>query len=994
MEKTYIIRVAELSPSKVRGIELTVAERLPGSNISAIPEYDHVKFTTSSESEVSQVREIIETIVPVLEVTDLGSEPAEQTYYKGVLYIQGMTCQSCTGSVNNLLTSFAPTVTGVSVSLVTKSAQILFDKSMVDDPEEYLAYLAEEVDDLFHVVASELVEDVSNTMLKCFFQVGGVIPEQALRELPFVKKVRLHPDNFCEIQYDGHAGGVRNIEEVLQNFNCIYEIKTSSSNFDAETIHAEEQANWRRRLLWSLLFAVPASLLSMLPLPSSLDQILATNVIGLLSLKSLLLWILVTPVQFGPGLFFYTNGWSSVRHGLPNMSVLVALGSSAAYLYSLAACFTDIIGSDSLQGNEDFFETCSTLITVIILGKFLESFSKGRTTRSMNALLEGQEKVANVVILDGEGKITSLTPMDVNRLHIGDLLLVDRGGKAAVDGIIKYGNSQVDASAITGEPIPHPKHPGDEILCGSVNLDQPIIMRTTTVANITTMNTVINLMKQAQADKVPIQKIADQISAVFVPVVLCIAGLTFFIWYGLINLTSLIPESWLKGSDPFFFSLLFSIAVLVIACPCALGLASPTALMVGSGVALKNGILIKTGSSLEVAKNIQTMVFDKTGTLTIGKPSLAGIRVFSNFSEEDVLTYAASAEILSEHILAKALISASKDRNLALKTSSDFQAKSGKGISAKVDGKEILVGNRTWLQDNDVQVATHIISKLEADEEDGHTVLYVAIGSAFVAALLFRDQPRLEAADVIQHLKRRMNIDVYMLTGDNKGASHAIADEIGIEKSHVIAGVLPHEKHEHIERLQQRGARKVAMVGDGINDAAALAQADISFSVGAGTEIALEASDMVLMQNDLTQIINAIDLSKTVLNRIKLNFIFSFMFNVCGIPIAAGVLYPLFFIRIPPILAASAMACSSVLVVTSSLMLNCYRPAMRRQPPTESTRRGNQMCANECPCCCSPLNSERTSLLNPGPVCTCVNCNCKCSNGQIVSYMAIEMQGS
>jgi len=338
----------------VTAIETAVAEECPRAKINAISEYNHVKFTGPDDVQVTRVQNIVHQITPVLEVVELGVEKTEQTYHKAVLYIQGMTCQSCTGSVTALLNSYQPVV-GVSVSLVTKSAQVLFDRNQVDDPDDFLEMIADEVDDLFEVVARELVEDVSNTMLKCFFQVSGVIPDEEFRDFPFVKKVKLHPNNFCEIQYDGQGGGVRDFEEILQRRRCDYEIKQSSSNFNAELMHAEEQKTWRRRLLWCLLFSVPASLLSMLPLPSSLDYALSLNFIGFLSWKALILWILVTPVQFGPGLFFYINGWSSIKHGLPNMSVLVALGSSAAYLYSLVACLADILGSPSLRGNESFF---------------------------------------------------------------------------------------------------------------------------------------------------------------------------------------------------------------------------------------------------------------------------------------------------------------------------------------------------------------------------------------------------------------------------------------------------------------------------------------------------------------------------------------------------------------------------------------------------------------------------------------------------------------
>ncbi|WP_431188451.1 heavy metal translocating P-type ATPase [Caloranaerobacter azorensis] len=593
---------------------------------------------------------------------------------------------------------------------------------------------------------------------------------------------------------------------------------------------------------------------------------------------------LATLVQFIIGYRFYKGAYHSLKGGGANMDVLVALGTSAAYFYSLYNLISGV--------KEYYFEASAVIITLILLGKMLEAIAKGRTSEAIKKLMNLQAKTARVI---RDGKELDIP---VEQVVVGDIVVVRPGEKIPVDGIVIEGNSSVDESMLTGESIPVDKKEGDEVIGATINKHGTFKFKATKIGKDTVLSQIIKLVEEAQGSKAPIQRLADKVAGIFVPTVIGIAILTFAIWY------------FVEGD--FTNALINAVAVLVIACPCALGLATPTAIMVGTGKGAENGILIKGGEYLERAHQIDTLIFDKTGTITKGEPEVTDIISF-NKSKEDILKFAAIAEKASEHPLGQAIVKKGEESGIKLTDSEKFNAIPGHGIFAVIEGKEVYLGNRKLMKDKNINIED-IEDEIVNLESQGKTAMILSINGRAEGIIAVADTVKEHSREAIKQLKS-MGIEVYMITGDNERTANAIAREVGIEN--VIAEVLPEHKAQEVQKLKAQG-KKVGMVGDGINDAPALVKADIGFAIGTGTDVAIEAADITLMKGDLRDIVLAIRLSRRTMRTIKQNLFWAFFYNSIGIPLAA-----LGFLN--PMIAGAAMAFSSVSVVSNSLRLKRFK---------------------------------------------------------------------
>ena len=610
------------------------------------------------------------------------------------------------------------------------------------------------------------------------------------------------------------------------------------------------------------------------------------------------LWAVTTPVQFWIGWQFYKGAWGAFRHRNANMDTLIAVGTSAAYLYSVTATlFPSFFESGGIKP-EVYFDTSAMIIVLILLGRLLEAKAKGQTSDAIKKLIGLQPKTAHVQ-RDGQEM-----DIPVKNVQVGDEILVRPGEKIPVDGIVVEGKSTVDESMITGESLPIKKEHSDTVIGATFNKTGSFTFTATKVGKDMALAQIIKLVQDAQGSKAPIQRLADVIAGYFVPIVISIAIATFIIWFTF-------------GPNPALtFALLIFVAVLIIACPCALGLATPTAVMVGTGKGAENGILIKGGESLETAHKLNTIVFDKTGTLTKGEPEVTDLVATGSFSEEDILKYAASAEKASEHPLGEAIIKRAFEKGIELESPKDFNAIEGHGLEAVVDSKTVFLGNKKLMDNKKIQVH-ELEEKAESFAAEGKTPIYISLNGQSAGLLAVADTLKDNSVAAVKKLES-LGLNVIMLTGDNRKTAHAIALKAGIKN--VISEVLPEDKVLEIKKLQSEG-KKVAMVGDGINDAPALAQADVGIAIGSGTDVAMEASDITLIKGDLNGVVAAVELSKRTIKIIKQNLFWAFFYNTVGIPIAAGVLFPFFGILLDPIFASAAMAFSSVTVVSNSLRL-------------------------------------------------------------------------
>ena len=822
------------------------------------------------------------------------------------IHVTGMTCTTCAATIEKGLAR-TPGVAEAKVNFASEQASISYDPERVN-----LGQLKETISRIgYGAVTRKSVFPVRGmTCTSCVARV-----EQALSSVPGVvsASVNLASEKATVEYLEGTQ--VSDLKRAVADAG--YELGAEAETLEDVTTASQREIKWLRH---RFLFAAVIGLLI-------LGLGFGPSFLG----RFYLLWVLATPVQFWAGWRFYRGTWGALKHRTADMNTLIAVGTSAAYAYSvLAVVFPGFFATGGLEPHL-YFDTSAMIIALILLGRFLEARAKGQTSEAIKKLIGMQPKTA-LVIRNGEER-----EIPVEEVAVGDLITVRPGERVPVDGIVRQGYSSVDESMITGESIPVEKNVGDEVIGATINKTGSFQFEATKVGKDTTLAQIIRLVEEAQGSKAPIQRLADIIASYFVPTVIGIALATFIIWY------------FVGPAPAFTFALLNFIAVLIIACPCALGLATPTAIMVGTGKGAENGILIRSAEALERAHKINTVLLDKTGTLTQGKPEVTDIIAASSFSEENILRLAASAERQSEHPLAEAIVQAASSQKLKLQAVTGFKAIPGKGVEASAGDKKIVLGNLALMKAE--KLALNGLEK-EASRlwEQGKTVMFLGINKEVVGIVALADALKPGAREAVAAL-HRLGIEVVMLTGDNRRTAEAIAREADIDR--VIAEVLPEQKAQEVKKLQGKG-KVVAMVGDGINDAPALAQADIGIAIGTGTDVAIETGDITLISGDLSGIVNAIDLSRRTLRTIKQNLFWAFAYNTSLIPVAAGVLFIAFgrtgvpaglhFILgdygfLNPILAAAAMAASSLTVVFNSLRLKGFKPARL----TEMTEGGVQM---------------------------------------------------
>lgn len=703
------------------------------------------------------------------------------------------------------------------------------------------------------------------------------------------------------VEFDDTAVNENEIKNAIERlgYKAIFEDKktnaTKVEEEDVEKIVDKEKAlrekeikNLRALFLFSLILSVPILILSF---PEWFKLTIPY--------QNIVLLILATPIQFFVGYRFYKGTFYALKARTANMDTLIAVGTSAAYFYSALVTLTHSFG------NYAYFDTSSVIITFIILGKWLEAVTKGKTSEAIKKLIGLKPKTATVV-RDGQE-----LQIPVEDVIVGDIVIVKPGQKIPVDGIVIQGVSSVDESMITGESIPIEKKKGDTIIGATINKHGSFKFKATRIGRDTVLNQIIKLVEDAQGSKAPIQRLTDKVSRFFVPTVISISLVSFLLWYFVFG-------------QSFVFSLNIFISVLIIACPCALGLATPAAIIVGSGKSAENGILIKSAEALETAHKLTTIVFDKTGTLTKGKPSVTDILTVGETGIKEILMYASVTEKRSEHPLSEAIINKANEEKIKIPEASSFEAIVGHGIIAVYSKKEILFGNRNLMKKYKIDIDKSVEEKVVGLENEGKTVMILALDKKIIGLIAVADTPKEFSKVAIGQLKR-MGKEVVMITGDNSRTANAIAKQLGID--YVLSEVLPEDKEKEIEKLQER-SKVVAMVGDGINDAPALAKADIGIAIGAGTDIALETGEIILMKNDLRDVVTAIDLSSYTIRKIKQNLFWAFFYNSVGIPVAAGLLYPFIGFLLNPMIAAAAMAFSSVSVVSNSLLMKRYKPKL------------------------------------------------------------------
>ena len=672
---------------------------------------------------------------------------------------------------------------------------------------------------------------------------------------------------------------------------------------EAEAHRSEEFRRLRRKFWIAAVLALPVLAISM-----SHGRVPALDFAG----AEWLQWFLTTPIVFYCGAHFYRSAWAAFRHRAADMNTLIAVGTGTAYLYSTAALLapgffvtTGIPGMSMAAGGMKppvYFEAAAVIIALILLGRMLEARAKGRTSDALRKLIGLQPKTATIIRdgVESDVPIESVIP--------GDRIVVRPGERIPVDGIVVEGTSAIDESMLTGESMPVDKSRGDTVFGGTINRVGSFVFEAKRVGSDTMLARIVQMVEQAQGSRPPIARLADVVSGIFTPIVLSIAIATFAIWFVAAPVET-----------RFTMALVNFVAVLIIACPCALGLATPTAIMVGTGVAAENGILIRSGESLETAHKLTTIVADKTGTITRGEPVVTSVKSLVG-PEDELLALAAGAESGSEHPVAKAIVREASARGLELKRPASFEASPGLGMRAVIAEQTVLLGNRAFLESHGVSTVA-AVGEIEEILTRGSTPIIVALDGKLLGIIGVADEIRPEAASAVSAL-RRMGLDVVILTGDNARTANAVAKQVGVKR--VIAGVLPHEKATEVKRLQDTG-EFVGMVGDGINDAPALAQADVGIAIGTGTDIAIEASDMTLLRGDLRRVVTAIKLSRSTIATVKQNLFWAFVYNVIGIPLAAGVLYPVTGWLLSPVIASAAMSLSSVSVLTNSLRLRGFR---------------------------------------------------------------------
>lgn len=815
---------------------------------------------------------------------------------KETLNITGMTCASCAKAVERSVKRLG-NINSADVNLATEKLVVEFDESQVtlDEIKEAVKKAGYGVEEEKNDILRDVTIPISGmTCASCAKAV-----ERAIKKLPGIREVSVnYATEKARVLYDPGSTRISEIKNAVSKAGYKPMEVEAGEQVDRERERREKE----RKTLWikflvAVIFTAPLLYISMghmmgLPMPELIMPEMHPLNFGLVQL------ILVIPVMIS-GYRFYTVGFSRLFKGEPNMDSLIAVGTSAAFLYGIYA-IVQIINGNTEYAQDLYFETAGVIIALIMLGKYLEAITKGKTSEAIKKLMGLSPKTATV-IHDGKEMV-----IPIEEVEVGDIILVKPGEKIPVDGEVIEGRTSVDESMLTGESIPVEKYAGSKVVGASINKNGTIRFKATKVGKDTTLAQIIKLVEDAQGSKAPIAKLADIIAGYFVPVVIAIAVLAGVAWY--------------ISGESLIFSLTIFISVLVIACPCALGLATPTAIMVGTGKGAEYGVLIKGGEALETAHRIKTIVFDKTGTITEGKPKVTDIITAEGMDEAELLRLSASAERGSEHPLGEAIVNEAKDKKMDLLEVESFEAIPGQGIEVVIKGRKMLLGNKKLMDSRNIEITLQKESDRLAGE--GKTPMFVAIDNKLAGIIAVADVMKPSSKRAIEKL-HEMGIEVAMITGDNRRTAEAIAKQAGIDR--VLAEVLPQDKAKEVQKLQAEG-KKVAMVGDGINDAPALAQADIGIAIGSGTDVAMESADIVLMRSDLMDVPAAIELSRRTIRNIKQNLFWAFGYNTAGIPIAAGVLHIFGGPLLSPMIAAAAMAFSSVSVLTNALRLKRFKP--------------------------------------------------------------------
>ena len=851
------------------------------------------KMTVDFDQDQVSVDQIEEKVKKAgYEATEIKSDDIVEKNYN----ITGMTCASCSSRIEKILNK-ADGVESAVVNLATEKATVKFDKSVISSEDiikkvEKAGYGAEEIDEgnkseAHFKVKGMTCASCSNRVEKVVNRMDGVYEA--------VVNLALEDMN---VKYDKRKVSIEDIEKVVKNagYEAI-EIKDTAKS-DHKKDSQEKVKKARNRFIWSVVFAVPLLIIAMGPmLGLKLPGVINPDVSPFnYAFIQLILALIIAFI----GRDFFIHGFKNLFHLSPNMDTLIALGSGVAILYGIYA-LVKIYQGDVHFAHHLYFESAGMIVAFISLGKFLEAITKGKTSDAINKLMGLAPKTATIIV-DGKEKVIGIDDVRVN-----DIILVKPGEKLPVDGEVVEGTTSIDESMLTGESIPVEKNPGDQVFGASLNKNGMFKYKATKVGKDTVLSKIINLVEDAQGTKAPIAKLADIISGYFVPVVIAIAVLSALAWFFI-------------GNENLEFSLNILISVLVIACPCALGLATPTAIMVGTGKGAENGVLIKSGVALEEAHKINTIVFDKTGTITEGKPKVTDI-ISASISEDELLKLAAAAEKGSEHPLGEAIVKEAENRNINLPQIKTFNSIPGEGIITNIEGKDIVIGNRKIMDRNKIDI-TSIEAKAHELADSGKTPMFIAIDGTLAGIIAVADTVKENSKKAVKAL-HDMGIEVVMLTGDNEKTAKSIAKQVGIDR--VISDVLPEGKANVIKDLQKEG-KKVAMVGDGINDAPALVTAEIGMAIGSGTDVAIESADIVLMRSDILDVVGAIQLSRATIRNIKQNLFWAFGYNVLGIPVAMGILKLFGGPLLNPMIGSFAMSLSSVSVLLNALRLKGFKP--------------------------------------------------------------------
>lgn len=813
---------------------------------------------------------------------------------KNTYVVEGMTCASCAQTVEKAVQKIEG-VDVASVNLATEKLSVTYQENVSEEQIKKAVSdagygVADQGENQTFALEGMTCASCAQTIEKAVNKLAGV--QTASVNLVTEKmQARFNPDEISATDI------IQAVEDA--GYKAILDGSETGEKTDKKQAHIKEM--WTR-VIWSAIFTVPLLYIAMgpmigLPIPSVLDPVHHADRFAIVQL------LLTLPIVY-VGRSFYTVGFKALFKGHPNMDSLIAIGTSAAVLQGIVMTYLLATGRVMIHhGHPDlYFESAGVILALITLGKYLEAVSKGKTSEAIKKLMGLAPKTARIFKDNQEIEIP------IEQVQTGDIVIVRPGDKIPVDGKIISGNSAVDESMITGESIPVEKHEGDKVIGASINKNGSFRFEATKVGKDTTLAQIIKLVEDAQGSKAPIAKLADQVSGVFVPIVIVLAILSGLLWYFL-------------GQESWVFALSITISVLVIACPCALGLATPTAIMVGTGKGAENGVLIKSGDALETTQKVETIVFDKTGTITEGKPIVTDVLTYHEYSENDVLALAASAETGSEHPLGEAIVEGAKERQLTLKEVTDFEAIPGHGIQVTVDGQKLLLGNQKLMRENTIDLLSAVTDSDRLASE-GKTPMFIASEQQLIGIVAVADTIKENSLAAIDKL-HRMGIQVAMITGDNKRTAEAIAKQVGIDR--VFSEVLPEDKATEVKKLQEEGLH-VAMVGDGINDAPALAQADVGIAIGSGTDVAIESADIVLMRSDLMDVPTAIELSRATIKNIKENLFWAFAYNVLGIPVAMGVLHIFGGPLLNPMIAGAAMSFSSVSVLLNALRLRRFKP--------------------------------------------------------------------